>query len=169
VLVFETAQSEGQHRTRRSVQPLSIVNGHQQWLWLREQSERCHERRGEDTWIGTYRVRLLERQRDRERVPLRHRELGQQVFRCDTNEITEPSERDPRVCSSRPRRQNMQLLRPCQSDPLGPELRLADSGRATEKERPRAIGESCHQCVDRFQLGTAPDGCTPRTFGDHHH
>jgi hypothetical protein len=106
VLVFKTAQSEGQHRTRGSVQPLSIVNAQQQGLWAREQSERGNERCGEDTWIGTYRVRLLEGQGDRECAPLRRRELGQHLIGGATNQITETGERDPYVRSRRPSRQH---------------------------------------------------------------
>jgi len=143
---------ELEHRPRRLVQPLQIVDRNKQRPPLVEPQQQRLDRDPERAEVGRLGGRLVQEERDAQRPPLRRRQLAHLVPEL-TEQIAERSEGQLRLRLGRPRRYHPQPAPARKLDSGTPQRRLADPGVALEEQRPRRI--HAHGALDCGQLRVA--------------
>ena len=140
----EPAQGERERVRRRGVEPLEIVDRHEQRPVFGEHLQRAAgcdpERARIDPIVG----RLLEEERDLERAPPRSGKRGQDVVENVLEQIAEAQVREPALGLRRPRREDAHPPRVGVLDAGKPERRLPDAGLTLEHEP----GRPCRHVVD---------------------
>ena len=124
-LIVEAGQREPEHRQRRCVEPLDVVDREQQPVVGGELSQGAQEGECDDALLGGRALGLRERERGFERPPLRPRQLRQ-------------TRRRRRLRSGRPARRTRTAPPPRRTAGEHPVSALASPPR-----RPRATASSC--------------------------
>ena len=145
-LVRQPRRGERQGLGGRRVEPLEVVDRHQQ----RGEPAQLVEHAQRDGLLGRL-ARRGPQQRRLQRGPLRARQAGHVD---PVEEVDQPRERMARLGPARPRHGDAQPERAGLVDPRLPQRRLPDPGRAREHERPRGPVE---ERSEPRELGLAAD------------
>ena len=103
---LEPTQREPHGRPGRRVQPLDVVDDHQDRRRHCEHQQRGPERRRDHPRFRRHRRRVLDQQRRAERPPLRRRKLGQDRIQPRAEQVGKTREGQPHVASRRHRPQH---------------------------------------------------------------
>jgi hypothetical protein len=151
--VREPAQREGEHALGRGVQPLHIVDGHDERA-VERQSLQQPEGGARDRQPICRPVRVRAIERPVERGALGPRELDRVRDRAE--QVAERRERQGGLGLRGPGGEHGQTARAGHPDALLPDRRLADPGLAGQHERARGRGLVGEQPTDLLQLSAPP-------------
>ncbi|HSP72319.1 MAG TPA: hypothetical protein VLN26_08120 [Gaiellaceae bacterium] len=154
--VVETPQRELEHRGRRRVEPLRVVDRNQHRAPRRELAKHRQERCSDKPASGRT-ARVGAEKSDVECLRLRRRQRPENIGVDGDQEIGQAREREPGLRCGGPRRQHRKAqLAPAPHRSL-PYRRLADPGLADELERCKASLVSSQEALDHGNLGLSPD------------
>ena len=105
-LAFEPRQGVAEHRQRRRVEPLDIVDREQQSLTLRERSQDREEGERHEPLVGALALDLRPSQGRFERTTLRARQVGQHVVDDLAEQVGQADEREAGLDLGGPTRQH---------------------------------------------------------------
>ena len=126
------AQSEPEHRQRRCVEPLDVVDREQEPVAGGELPQRAQEGERDHALVGGATLGFRERERRFERPPLRPRQLRQHVGNDASDQVGQPDERERRFRFGRTAGEHQIAALPRRLDGGEPHRRLADPGLADE-------------------------------------
>jgi len=153
-LLAEPAQRELDHRRRRSIKPVEVVDRAHDLRLAGERSQKREESRADDATLGRPCGRSAQ-ERGVETHPLRLGQSREELVRHVGEQIREPREGQPGLRLGRPRDQHSRTLRASMIDRRLPQRRLADSRLADDRDRTGSLG--AQKGLDGLQLRFAPD------------
>ena len=153
-LLAEPAQRELDHRRRRSVEPLEVVDRAHDLRFAGERAQEREESGADDATLGRP-CGGGAQERGVETHPLRLGQSREELVRHVGEQIREPREGEPGFRLGRPRDQHSRTLRTSMLDRRLPQRRLADSRLADDRERAGSLG--AQEGLDGPQLRFAPD------------
>jgi hypothetical protein len=153
----EASQREGECARRRGVEPLDVVDRHDDRLPLAHQAEHIAYGRRERARVGGLVRRVIPQQRDLERPSPRRGQLADHPVEDSIEQIPEPDVREPPLGLGRPCRQHDPPAPARRRDSREPHRRLPDPGLALENQRHRLLGGAVEEAVDGAELPVAAD------------
>ena len=155
--VLQPARRVGERGQRRPVEPLQVVDGHEE-VPLAGQGAQGREERERDHLLGG---RLLAGlgpvERHLQRVQLRRGDRRELVHRDLVEQVDQPREGESRLGRAAPRRQHPHPAVPAPGQALLPQAGLADARLALEHQRPHRGRLAVEHLGDQLELGVARD------------
>jgi hypothetical protein len=143
-LCLEAGESEPEHRQRRCVEPLDVIDREQEPVADGELPQDAEEGERDHALVGGHTVGFRERKRGFERPPLWSRQLWQHIRKGSSDQIGQPDERVPGLCLGRTTGEHQIAALLGRLGSREPERRLADPGLTDDHGR-------CGQLLVRFQ------------------
>jgi hypothetical protein len=153
-LLVEPAQRELDHRRRRSIEPVEVVDRAHDLRFAGERPQKREESSADDAPLGRPCGRGAQ-ERGIEAHPLRLGQSREELVRHVGEQIRERREGEPGFRLGRPGDQHSRALRTSVLDRRQPQGRLADSRLADDRDRTRSLGTQ--EGLDGPQLRFAPD------------
>ncbi len=153
-LLAEPAQRELDHRRRRSVEPVNVVDRAHDLRLAGERAQEREEARADDATLRRS-CRSGAQQRGVETHPLWLGQSREELVRQVGEQIREPCEPEPGFRLRRPRDQHPGTLRTSQLDAHLPQRCLADSRLTHDRDHTGPLG--AEEGLDGPQLRFAPD------------
>ena len=144
-LVAQSPHDELEHRPRRLVEPLDVVDGHEHGGGCAELVQHSQDCAADRAFVGGLPVSLLEQQRHFERVALGGGQRRQRVVEYPVEQVGDARERQLRFGQCRRAAQHALSFIDGQRDAVAPQRRLADARIAFDHER-------AHRRVARQEL-----------------
>ena len=140
-LVPEPAQGEPQSCRRRGVNPLQVVDGHEEWGAGGDQAEHRQRRDADRPLVDrpSPGVTVAPQERDLQDAPLRFRQRRQGVVDHQVEKVTERREGEPGLRAGRRARQCLPASLGRSIERSAPERGLPYPRLALEHDRPRAV------------------------------
>jgi hypothetical protein len=151
------AQRELECPLRRRVQPVNVVDRHDERALVSEKPENVDERRTDGALVRRLDLRLLEEQRNRECSSSRWAEHGRHVVEHGLEQVGDGRERKPYLDFCRSAREHTAIAGDPGLDRYLPDGRLADARLAFEYERRGPVANSIDEPVHLAELELPAD------------
>ena len=151
-LVSETTEGELERGSRRSVEPLNVVHDHHHGSDTRALAEEGQEGRGNGTTVE-WRRRLLSQQRDGQGAPLGRGKPPCSVIVDAFQQVTKPSERQPRFVVPGSAAKHLDRSAERGIDYRVQQGALADTGGPIDDESARPCVNIRDESLQRSELG----------------
>ena len=149
---FDAWQREPQHRRRRFVEPLHVVDGQHETTCLSEPAERTEKPEGNDALVNGRTTGFREGECRLERPALRARQLGQDLVDDTSDQIRDAGERESGLDFGRAARQNQCTACLRSFDRREPERGLADPRLAHDNRRGERAGARIKEIDEHCKL-----------------
>jgi hypothetical protein len=152
--------NEREHVQRMRVEPLDIVDRDHQRPGPGRAAQHVEEAESDRPHLRWRTDRVGTQDDDIQRPPLRCGQGVELVGADIVEKVDHGREREPRLGTAGPRRENPATASACRSDGGLPERRLADPGSAVERQRARAVG-TVEEVEQQREFRLAPDRRRP--------
>ncbi len=148
----QPAGSERDERRRRAVEPLRVVDGHQDRRCARKRLEDREEACGDRVMPARICLWYRTQERELERILLWARQLLERRGRHLSEQVAQSDIGQRHLRPGRPRRQDTPRVPRCTTNRLLPKRCLPDPGHARDHDRPKSVSRCTEQAREFGEL-----------------